>query len=317
MKETYLCRDSLYILKSCYSENGVFIDHAEVSSDLKRWKLRGSKDDLSINSEGTDHSSIGTISKESIGSIDYEVSFTDSTYSGSLSSTRLNGSEFLKNAVLNNVNALFSGDFTSNCDISISSDEVSSQFSTNPSNPLYSIGTAEITESKLIEKLFNLEVELGEKAEVVWVINESENKYSASLESVDYSNLKFLDLSVNGEMNQRGELSGDLTCRSIVLDDSEELASNLRSSIEQANSSTRIRSNWKSAKGIDGELVLEGSLGKALKDTMHLEFEVVTEALSEDQTSSWFNIPFSTDSIEIEGVLRRDTAITRNRLVYS
>jgi len=297
-------RDSLYILKNCYSENGVFIDHAEVSSDLKRWKLRGSKDDVSISSEGTDHSSIGTISKQSIGSIDYEVSFTDSTYSGSLSSSRLNGSEFLKNAVLNNVNALFSGDFTSNCDISISSDEVSSQFSTNPSNPMYSSGTAEITESKLIEKLFNLEVKLGEKAEVVWVINESENKYSASLESVDYSNLTFLDLSVHGEMNQRGELSGDLTCRSIVLDDSEELASNLRSIIEQANSRTRIRSNWKSAKGIDGELVLEGSLGKALKDTMHLEFEVVTEALSEDQTSSWFNIPFSTDSIEIEGVLR-------------
>ena len=49
-------------------------------------------------------------------------------------------------------------------------------------------------------------MELGEKAEVVWVINESENKYSASLESVDYSNLKFLDLSVNGEMNQRGRI---------------------------------------------------------------------------------------------------------------
>ena len=105
-------------------------------------------------------------------------------------------------------------------------------------------------------------------------------------------------------MNQRGEITGGLVCRSIILDESEELASNLRSSIEQANASTRIRSNWKSAKGIDGELVLEGSLGKSLKDTMHLEFEVVTEALGEDQTSTWFNIPFSTDSIEIEGVIR-------------
>jgi hypothetical protein len=297
--------DGRYHTAHLESSIGVKIYSAGFDDDFDNWQVYGHSNlydyDIEIDSEGGANSSTGSINISGIGEATYSLAFNDSTYSVSIASALLS----TQWGDVSNVSTDIIGYFKNNESIiSLDSDECSVHTTINNDAingaAISSKGHAVINSTDLLERWANIPATIKSGSTIDWDISPYNSAIVLWSEAIEYGLLSFneLNFEVSGSLDR---YNASISCDEFIVEstgDKESLATNLTMTITKKELLI-VNSSWESAKGLDGNLKLEGEVG----DSTTLSFSLVTEAIDSVTTNRWVGIPFATDSILLSGTI--------------
>lgn len=295
--------DSTIFIKNLRSSKGHFIEEGNLKIDLKEWTILGKTilDGTSINIDamGTMDSAEGIAHIDHIGKMDFIVEHNNLMYVA-----KINSDKIVTNGIqIHNVEVKLQGDLGLNsCELKLQSNEIDIETVIHPLELIEanykSNGVAQIKDSGFLARITDKTIETGSNTKVDW--NVTADKYNVHFSSnfIAFNGLRLNQFEYEGDVKN---ISGHVSCEEVLIlnnDRSSRLVSSLETHISN-DEQLIMYSTWKSSKGVDGELNVIGEF----EDELDLRFSMVTEPLSEDQTTGWFGIPIETEAIEIEGLI--------------
>lgn len=283
------------------SDKGHYVAEGFISQDLNSWNLLGQTFiegvTVSIDARGSQDSFDGIVEIENLGALSLEATMTDSTFESTIEAIKINYDKFELTNVYSNVRGTL--DLT-NCSIDLISDEATLNSVVDLKSALngefISKGRGQLLSNSLVKRFVNPDLSLSSTNEIEWDFTKGKSDIRVETNSIRYGSIVLKDIKLKGDIEQ---INGTSSCKEVIyLNDgrSEVLATSLNCSALN-NDKLVINSSWRSNKGVDGALVVSGTV----EDEFDLRFEVITEPLSEAQTRSWFKIPVETPPIEVRG----------------
>ncbi len=283
------------------SDKGHYVAEGFISFDLKKWFLKGHTSiegtTVVVDGSGSLDRFKGIVDIENLGTISMEATKTESSFDARIEARRIN----YDNIELTNISSSISGNLElTDCVIDLISEEavLNSEIDLKSAldGKVILKGNGRLPSNYLVKRIVNNGLSISSTNEIKWDFTNGKSDIIVEANSIAYGDIILKDIYIKGDLEK---IIGTSSCKEVIyLNEgrSEVLATTLNCSAIN-NDKLVINSSWKSNKGVDGALVVSGTV----EDEFDLRFEVITEPLSETQTTSWFKIPVETPPIELRG----------------